>query len=157
MKYEQIAKALIIEGCDELCIYRSFGLWNEFSLIRSLVKENKAEIVDSKFYSLYSWDKDRKPDILKESTFSECLDMDFSVETSILTIKMWDGDSYHGQKTTERCEWKVKVKAASIPFLKERVIDELKQHAKWVREQQIIQEEKEKIDTIFQDLINKAN
>lgn len=157
MKYEQIAKALIKEGRDELSIYRYFGLWSEFSLIRSLVKENKAEIVDSKFYSLYSWEKDRKPDILSESTFSQCLEMDFSVESSILTIKMWDGDSYHGQKTTERCEWKVKVKAASIPFIKERAIYELKQHAKWVREQQMIQDEQEKIDAIFQDLIDKAN
>ena len=70
---------------------------------------------------------------------------------------MWDGDSYRGQKTTERCEWKVKVKAASIPFIKERAIHELKLHAKWLREQQIVKEEQEKIDTIFQDLINKAN
>ena len=45
MKYEQIAKALINEGRDELRIYRSFGLWSEFSIIRSLVKEGKAVIV----------------------------------------------------------------------------------------------------------------
>lgn len=155
MIYEQVAKALVNEGHENIYIYNSFGLWNEFSLIRSLVKESKAEVVGSKFYSLYSWEKDRKPDIQTESTYSECLDMNFNVKTSVLTIKMWDGDSFHGDKTTERCEWQVKVKAASIPFIKERVVSELRRHAVRLREKQIAQEEQEKIDKIFQDLINK--
>lgn len=155
MKYEQVAKALANEGREDIYIYHSFGLWNEFSLVRSLVKEGKAEVVDSKFYSLYSWEKDRRPDIQTESTYSECLDMEFNVKTSILSIKMWDGDSFHGNKTTQRCEWQVKVKAASTPFIKERVVSELKRYAERLREKQIIQEEQEKIDKIFQDLINK--
>lgn len=155
MIYEQVAKALVNEGREDICVYGSFGLWNEFSLVRSLVKEGKAEVVDSKFYSLYSWEKDRRPDIQTESTYSECLDMDFNVKSSVLTISMWDGDSFHGNKTTQRCEWQVKVKAATITFIKERVVAELKRHAQRLREKQILQEEQEKIDKIFKDLINK--
>ena len=152
MKYEQVAKALIANKRKELFIYASFGLWTEFSQIRKLIEQDKASVVSGKFFG--SWYKDETPNIFEESTFSECLEMSFNIETSLLKITMWDGDSLYGQKQTERCEWEVKVNAASIRWIKDRAVKLLYQVAQDIRDEELRKREEARVNEIMNNLLS---
>lgn len=151
MKYEKVAKALIANKRKEIFIYDRFGLWAEFSQIRKLIEQEKASVFSGKFFN--SWYKDKTPNIFEESTFSECLEMSFNIETSLLKITMWDGDSLYGQKQTERCEWEVKVSAASIPWLKDRAVKLLYQVAQNIRDEELRKQEEARVNEIVNSLL----
>jgi len=150
MDANKISKALLNLGIGEVIISRHFGLWSEFTVIRKLVANKGAEVVDSKFYSVYSWEQDRKPDIQEESTFSECIDMSFNVQDCTLKIVMWDGESFRGTPTQKRCKWIVRVVPESLDFIKSRLIARLKEQAEYYRQVQIQEEEEKKVEAIYQ-------
>lgn len=88
------------------------GLLTKSSLVRSEWMGSLIHINDMNV---------KRPDFWKEMSYTGCVDWKFDIVESLLTVTMWDGDSFRGNRTFERCLWQFKLNTSEH----ERVFKEL--------------------------------
>lgn len=157
IQYPKMIKCLIKNEWHHMRLYSQFGLWSEFSKIRKAVEEGKAQVVDSGFYKeLYSWEKDKKPDILKESTFSECVDIEIDLKKSEVKVIFWKGCMLDGEREQRYCWWSVKVGLLSYDFIKSKIKNKMMNLVQDKREEELRLAEEKRLQEIHDQLLSEV-
>lgn len=123
--------------CD-LCIklgQAEIDLWYmfDYKFFDTVRKEVSLGTVKGKWRDSMEETPGPAPDIMKESTYSGCLDFAFRPAEKILKVTMWDGDSFRGGRERVRCSWDIVVNDSMTEVCKEIcsfMVDEITKHAK---------------------------
>lgn len=102
---KNLVEAAIKAGVVEVYL----GGWD---LLRDLRKLNP-ELKSAEWLDFRGWTNNSPkthylpapPDFQKESTYQDCITATYILETGLLELVMWDGDSMEGYPTDKRCKW----------------------------------------------------
>lgn len=156
-QYEKMIKCLVNNKYHNIHLYAQFGLWSEFRQIRKAVEEGKAQVVDSGFYKeLYSWEKDNKPNILVESTYPECVDIEIDLEKGEAKITFWKGNMFDSRREGRYCWWVVKIKLLSFDFIKAKIKKSMLNLVKDKRDEELRLAEEKRLQEIHDQLLSEV-
>jgi hypothetical protein len=127
-----------------------------YTLIRNLLKEEKATLVYSKWLNENKrFDWIAEPNIQKENTYDGCVDVTITTKDSQLAfnITVWDGDLYDGYPVERRCAFLV-VTNVLPTAVEDAIISQLKNTASDLFEREEEERRRKRKQELFDNLLN---